>query len=210
MYGKTGENCPNFGLKRTEEQKERYRQIALTRDDTNRIEIIQSNEYREKMSESQKILYSTTNHAEKVSAGMKRYWDNNPERRHEHRERAIKLLAEGKIGPQAPYKTEWKYNPFTDQKEYMHSSWESIFLDHMIKEGIPITKKHDYRFQYTDFNGIERDYIPDFVEIDGNVIYEVKGGQDDEAELKAYVAQDWCNKNGFEYIMLYKKEIKSL
>ncbi len=162
----------------------------------------------------------TEEHKEKYREAAKKRWADPDDPRREimktkeyretMRQYAIQKLAEGKIGPQAPYKTEWKHNPFTGKKEYMHSSWESIFLDHMIKEGIPVTKKHNYRFRYKDMNGIERDYIPDFVEIDNDVIYEVKGGQDEEAELKAAAAKAWCDKSGHEYVILYKKEIYSL
>lgn len=178
MFGKKGEDCPNYGKKRTEEHKKKYSEAAKKRwADPNDIrrKIMKTKEYKQKM-----------------------------------REHAIKLLAEGKIGPQAPYRTEWKHNPFTDQKEYMHSSWETIFLDYMIKEGIPITKKHDFRFKYKDSKGDERAYIPDFVGINDKIIYEVKGGMDTEVKFKTEAAKIWCKENGYEYILLYKKEIREI
>lgn len=210
MYGKKGKDNPNTGKKRTDEMKERYRQAALDRDDTDRISIMKTDEYRDKMSKSQIEVFKSTNKAENISEGMKTWWENNPEQREINRERVIQLQAEGRMGPQGPYKTEWKYNPFTDQDEYMHSSWESRFLDHMIAHDTPVTKVHDIRILWTNREGKKKVYIPDFRELENDVLYEIKGGQDEDAELKAEAAERWSDKNGFEYNMLWKKEMKEI
>jgi hypothetical protein len=108
---------------------------------------------------------------------------------------AIDLLEQGKIGPQAPYKAEWKMNPFTSKEEYMHSSWETRFLDECIALGIPVTKQHGIRIPYTDLNGIERSYIPDFLTLDGKTLYEIKGYTSEIDREKWRATMTWCLQN---------------
>ncbi len=107
-------------------------------------------------------------------------------------DRAIDLLEQGKIGPQAPYKAEWKLNPFTGREEYMHSSWETRFLDESVERGIPVTKQHGIRIPYTDPNGLERIYIPDFLSLDGKTLYEIKGYETDTDREKWRATMTWC------------------
>lgn len=109
--------------------------------------------------------------------------------------RACDLLEQGKIGPQAPYKTEWKLNPFTGKEEYMHSSWETRFLDSCIELGNPVTKQHGVRIPYVDPNGVERIYIPDFLALDGKTLYEVKGYATPTDHKKWQAALLWCLDN---------------
>lgn len=113
--------------------------------------------------------------------------------------RACDLLEQGKIGPQAPYKTEWKMNPFTGKEEYMHSSWETRFLDQCIERGVPITKQHNVRIPYVDPNGQERIYIPDFLTLDGKMLYEVKGYTTDVDYEKWNALTQWCLQHGARY-----------
>lgn len=110
-------------------------------------------------------------------------------------ERACDLLEQGKIGPQAPYKAEWKLNPFTGREEYMHSSWETRFLDECVERGIPVTKQHGIRIPYVDPNGLERMYIPDFITLDSRVIYEVKGYETEVDREKWRATLRWCLDN---------------
>lgn len=110
-------------------------------------------------------------------------------------ERAIILLEQGKIGPQAPYKAEWKLNPFTGKEEYMHSSWESRFLDECVEQNVPVTKQHGVRIAYTDPNGLERTYIPDFLTLDGKTLYEVKGYETETDREKWHATMSWCLAN---------------
>jgi len=114
------------------------------------------------------------------------------EKRKRQTEHAINLLEQGKIGPQAPYRTEWKLNPFTGQEEYMHSSWETRFLDECIERSIPVTKQHGIRIPYVDPNGIERVYIPDFLTLDRKTLYEVKGHETDTDREKWCATMTWC------------------
>lgn len=118
-----------------------------------------------------------------------------PEYRKKLSEHAINLLEQGKIGPQAPFKTEWKLNPFTGKEEYMHSSWETRFLDACIKQQIPVTKQHGIRIPYVDPNGVERNYIPDFLSLDSKTLYEVKGYETDTDCEKWRAALAWCLQN---------------
>jgi hypothetical protein len=109
--------------------------------------------------------------------------------------RACDLLEQGKIGPQAPYRTEWKLNPFTGREEYMHSSWETRFLDECIERNIPVTKQHGIRIPYVDPNGVERVYIPDFLTLDRKTLYEVKGHEIDTDREKWRATMTWCIQN---------------
>ena len=117
-------------------------------------------------------------------------------------DRAIRLLEEGKIGPQAPFKAEWKFNPFTQQDEYMHSSWETRFLDECVERDHPVTKKHEIRIAYTDPNGIQHIYVPDFLSVSGSQLFEVKGQETPIDEIKYNAASSWCTQNSKEFCVV--------
>jgi hypothetical protein len=117
------------------------------------------------------------------------------EKRRLQSSRAIDLLDQGKIGPQAPYRAEWKLNPFTGREEYMHSSWETRFLDECAERGVPVTKQHGIRIPYVDPNGLERTYVPDFLSLDGRTLYEVKGYETDTDREKWRATMAWCLAN---------------
>ena len=114
-------------------------------------------------------------------------------------DRAITLLEQNKIGPQAPFKAEYKFNPFSDKEEWMHSSWESAFLDACIEENIPVTKAHSIRIDYTDTHGIDRQYVPDFK--GEGVLFEVKGREKQDDLLKYRAAEGWCNEHDMEFVV---------
>lgn len=195
MFGKKGENSPNKGKKRTNEMKERYSKASKTRwEDPNdpRHEIMSSDEYRENMRKISKEVSQRPEVMAKKSTWSKQWWEENPEMRKLWSSRACDLLEQGKIGPQAPYKTEWKMNPFTGKEEYMHSSWETRFLDTCIELDIPVTKQHGIRIPYVDPNGIERVYIPDFLTLDRKTLYEVKGHETDTDREKWCATMTWC------------------
>ena len=198
MFGKKGENSPNKGKKRTNEMKERYSKASKTRwEDPNdpRHEIMSSDEYRENMRKISKEVSQRPEVMAKKSTWSKQWWEENPEMRKLWSSRAIDLLEQGKIGPQAPYKTEWKMNPFTGKEEYMHSSWETRFLDTCIELDIPVTKQHGIRIPYVDPNGIERTYIPDFLTLDGKTLYEIKGHETATDRKKWQATMKWCLDN---------------
>lgn len=121
------------------------------------------------------------------------------EKRKKQTDRAIDLLEKGKIGPQAPYRAEWKMNVFTGNKEYMHSSWETRFLDECVSRNIPVTKQHGIKIAYTDQDNIEHVYIPDFLSLDGKVLYEIKGYETETDKKKRQAMIQWCIDNHVAY-----------
>jgi len=198
MFGKKGENSPNKGKKRTNEMKERYSKASKSRwSDPNdpRHEIMASDEYRTNMSNSIKETFKNPEVRQRHADGMLNWWKDNTELRAIYSKRACDLLEQGKIGPQAPYKAEWKLNPFTGKEEYMHSSWESRFLDQCVEQNVPVTKQHGVRITYTDPNGLERTYIPDFLTLDEKTLYEVKGYETEVDREKWRATMSWCLQN---------------
>lgn len=141
----------------------------------------------------------------KRSASVHRFWSSSPQapqRRREASDRAITLLAQDKIGPRAPFKTEWKHNPFTGNEERMHSSWETAFLDRCISAGYPVTKVHDLRVPYVSHDGTQHQYVPDFVALDDSVVFEVKGLMREDDDRKLTALQAWADANGHEVVLV--------
>lgn len=144
----------------------------------------------------------------KKSESMARFWSTSPlavTLRKEASERAIKLLSEGKIGPHAPFKTQWKMNPFTGAEEFMHSSWESAFLDTCIARGYPVTKEHGITIPYRHPDGSFRSYVPDFYALEDRTLYEVKGRVDECDEAKWESAAAWCREMGMRFEVLFSQ-----
>lgn len=110
---------------------------------------------------------------------------------------AADLVERGVIGPRTS-KCEWKHNPFTDEAEYMHSSWETRFLDWAIRSNVPVSKRHDIRISYTNIEGNSATYIPDFINTRDNVVYEIKGYMSDNDSLKLAALKEWSQHNNFE------------
>jgi len=208
MYGKKGKDNPNTGKIRTEEHKEKYRVVGLNNWDNNRdkyLETMHSVEYREMMSIA--VSTSPKNEIRKanISKSLKKAWSNGLYNRAEYRDRAILLQEQGKIGPQAPFKTEWKYNPFTQKEERMHSSWESKFLDINIERNNPVSKVTNIKIPYVDENNTERIYIPDFLGFEDDCLYEIKPEHLKTTPrniLKFAAAREWCEKNGAIFIVI--------
>lgn len=212
MFGKKGQDNPNTGKIRTPEMRAAYSCVASTRwADPNdiRYEIMKSDEYRQKQSEAQLASFATTDRAEKIAKSVNTFWASDSEHvqqlREKASERAIRLQEEGKIGPQAPFKTKWVFNPFTEQNEFMHSSWETAFLQKCIRDNNPVTKRHDIRIRYVDNKGKRHKYIPDFLSLTSKKLYEVKGRRDKLVEIKAAAAREWCAQNGYTYEMIEDK-----
>lgn len=143
--------------------------------------------------------------ARRIEATRRAYANLTPEQRQKFRDHALRLLEAGLIGPQAPFKTEWIHNPFTGQDEFMHSSWETAFLQKCIEQDFPVTKKHDIRIPYVDPNGIERTYIPDFVGLKCPILFEVKGRRDETVNAKEAACLQWCEANCYELVMVEEK-----
>ena len=145
----------------------------------------------------------------KKSEAMAHFWSSSPfasALRADASARAVKLLEEGKIGPQAPFKTEWILNPFTGEQEFMHSSWESSFLLACIARGYHVTKSHGVTIPYKHPDGTERTYIPDFYAPEDRVLYEVKGRHDEVDEAKWEAAEAYCRKQGWKFEILFEEE----
>jgi hypothetical protein len=198
MFGRKGADNPNTGKKRTDAMRRKYAKAASDRwsnPDDPRRETMASDEYRENMRQISKETSKRPEVMEKKSHWANMWWKNNPEMRAVWSERAIDLLEQSKIGPQAPYKSEWKFNPFTDKEEYMHSSWETRFLDECVERVVPVTKQHGIRIPYTDPNGLDRTYIPDFLSLDGKVLYEIKGYETEIDKKKRQAMIQWCIDN---------------
>lgn len=138
---------------------------------------------------------------------MRRFWSSGSplsrQRRKEASDRAVVLLEQGIIGPQAPFKAEWVENPFTGRKEYMHSSWETSFLSACVAAGLPVTKSHSVRVPYVGLDGTDHVYVPDFVTLDrwaDRTLYEVKGQRTPTDDLKEAACQRWCDDNGHKLV----------
>lgn len=138
----------------------------------------------------------------RISQSIHRFWSSGSElskqRRKETSDRAIVLLEQNKIGPQAPYKAQWHDNPFTGKAEYMHSSWETAFLQRCIDEGYPVTKDHGIRIAYVQADDTENQYVPDFKALEENVLFEIKGLMTENDERKLHAAQ----VRGYEVVMI--------
>lgn len=213
MHGKTGDKCPNYGMKRTADQLKNYSEGAKKRWQRHGPmlrEMMKSEEYSKANSKGQKESYvRDPSLKQKRSEGVHRFWTSSPfaaSLRKEASERAIKLLEQGLIGPNAPFKTEWKMNPFTEKPEYMHSSWESAFLDACISKKYPVTKDHGITIPYVHPDGSTHTYVPDFYAFDDRTLYEVKGRHDDVDTAKWEAAESWCRQKGFSFQVLFEPD----
>jgi hypothetical protein len=140
---------------------------------------------------------------------IRNFWSSDSEltkqRRKEASDRAIKLLELGLIGPHAPFKAEWVMNPFTGRKEYMHSSWETLFLQACVENQIPVTKAHSLRIPYVGLDNCEHVYVPDFVTLEEwaePTVFEIKGQRTSTDDLKEAACREWCRQNGFEMVVV--------
>tara|TARA_Y100000034_G_scaffold59644_1_gene72500 strand:- start:17549 stop:18628 length:1080 start_codon:yes stop_codon:yes gene_type:complete len=223
MFGLKGKDNPNTGKIRTDEQKKKYSEAAKESwaDETKDRRKIFTPEYAENMRKISKEISSRPGINEARSKSFKIWIDKHPEYREFARQHAYKLIEEGIIGPSGPYKAEWKYNPFTQQDEYMHSSWESKYLDTLIANNhiVKATKNHNIKIKYIDVNNIEREYTPDFLVETPKItitcileettttektLVEIKPKSmiDNKVILKTQAATKWCKENGFNYVVL--------
>ena len=210
MHGKKGENCPNYGLKRSDEQLKNYSLGAKKRWEIHEDKLrdmMKTPEYSKANSEGQKRSYEKDpSLRQKRSEGVRRFWTESPfaaTLRKEASDRAVRLLTENKIGPHAPFKTEWKLNPFTGSEEFMHSSWETAFLDACVSRGHRVTKVHGITIPYIHPDGSTHTYVPDFLALDDRILYEIKGRHDEVDAAKWEAAQRWCDQNEFSFQALF-------
>lgn len=213
MSGKTGEKSPIFGLKRTEEQLKNYSEGAKKRWELHGEEIRKSRKlehYRKLHSDAQKLSNIKNPELKKIrSESVRRFGAESPLApilREEASQRAIKLLAENKIGPQAPFKRETLISPWTGEEEHMHSSWESIFFQTCVERKYEVTKNHGITIPYVHPDGTTRNYIPDFFGREDRVLYEVKGRHDGVDDAKWNAARDYCDRMGWGFVIMMSPE----
>ena len=142
---------------------------------------------------------------QRISESVHRFWAESPLApilREEASQRAIKLLAENKIGPRAPFKQETLVSPWTGEEEHMHSSWESIFFQTCIERRYEVTKNHGIVIPYVHPDGTTRNYIPDFFGREDRVLYEMKGRHDEVDEAKWNAAKDYCDRMGWGFVVM--------
>ena len=214
MSGKTGDKSPIYGLKRTPEQLKHYSEGAKKRWEIHGSKIrkmMKTDEYKDMMRKSKQSQYdSDPSYADRIKQGVNRFWAESPLApvlREEASQRAIKLLSENKIGPQAPFKRETLINPWTGEEEHMHSSWESIFFQSCISRRYEVTKNHGITIPYRHPDGTTRNYIPDFFGREDRVLYEMKGRHDEVDEAKWLAAQEYCDRMGWGFVVMLSPEI---
>lgn len=213
MSGKTGDKSPIFGLKRTPEQLKNYSEGSKKRwklhGDKLR-DMMKTEEYKNAQSISNKKSYATSDRAKRTSDSVHRFWSESPLApilREEASQRAIKLLAENKIGPQAPFKRETLVNPWTGEEELMHSSWESIFFQSCVERQYEVTKNHGIVIPYRHPDGTMRNYVPDFFAREDRALYEMKGRHDEVDEVKWSTAREYCNRMGWGFSVMLSPEV---
>jgi hypothetical protein len=209
MAGKTGEKSPNYGLKRTQEQLKNYSEGAKKRWKIHGNvlrDMMKTDEYRKANSEGQKLSYVKNPDLKRIrSESVHRFWSSSPLApvlREEASQRAIKLLAEDKIGPRTPFKRETLVNPWTGENEVMHSSWESAFFETCVARQYEVTKNHGIVIPYKHPDGTARNYIPDFFGREDRVLYEMKGRHDEVDEAKWAAAKDYCDRMGWGFVLM--------
>lgn len=154
----------------------------------------------------QRDIFKTVAYRAKVSEATKIALDNDKYREFAS-QHAIRLQQEGTISPNNS-KCEFKHNPFSGVEEYMHSSWESVFLDANIKRNNPVTKNHGIVIRYTAEDGTKRSYIPDFLGINDKLLYEIKGRETTNDLLKYEAAMRYCKANGLTFTIIKHTHIK--
>jgi hypothetical protein len=138
--------------------------------------------------------------------GQRRGWSNDPERKADLLRRNFEMLEAGLIGPHAPFKTQWILNPFTGKEEFMHSSWETSFLESCISRGHRVTKAHGITIPYSHPDGTVHTYVPDFYAFDDSVLYEVKGRHDEVDTAKWDAAAAFCEEKGWRFEVLFQDD----
>lgn len=213
MSGKTGEKSPNFGKRRTEEQLKHYSEGSKKRwqlhGDSLR-EMMKTPEYRKSNSDAQKQSYVKNPDLRKIkSDAARKFWTTSPladKLRKDASERAVKLLAENKIGPQAPFKRCTLKNPWTGEDEFMHSSWETAFFQTCIDRKYEVTKNHGIEIPYTAPDGTEHVYIPDFYGKEDRILYEVKGRWDEVDIAKWTAAEKFCERMHWKFTLVFSPD----
>ena len=158
-----------------------------------------------KIGKSVSEALNSPEHNKNLCEANKKSWVGAEERRKNLTRRNLEMLEQGLIGPHAPFKTQWKLNPFTGAEEYMHSSWETAFLDTCISRGYPVTKNHGITIPYTHPDGSVHTYVPDFYAFEDRTLYEVKGRHDEVDVVKWEAARSFCAGRDWKFQVLFEE-----
>ncbi len=112
--------------------------------------------------------------------------------------------------PYKHVKTSYLKNKWTNENEYMASSWERKFAEFLTSMNVPYKKKHNVRIEYIKSNGLYSTYTPDFLIEHSREVIEIKGYEDENAKLKNTICEKWCKENNYSYFLLKEKDLKEL
>lgn len=128
----------------------------------------------------------------------------DPSIKKKYSEHAAKMIEDGVIGPNKSKRSSC-VNQHTNLTEYFHSTWERLFFDQMELMGTPVTKNHGVRLIYVKPDGSTHTYIPDFVTLTGDVMYEVKGRMTNVDEIKFESAREFCRLHGMTFTVVSRE-----
>jgi hypothetical protein len=134
---------------------------------------------------------------------------SSPEIRKLLSENACSLVENGIIGPNKSKRSSI-INELTGVIEYFHSTWEHIFYDFMSVIKLPVTKNHKIRIKYYTSDGIEHNYVPDFICNSQQTLYEAKRRLTDVDELKFAAARKFCDENKMSFVVITKNDIDEI
>lgn len=193
--------CFTSGFKPTPEQIEKRNKSIRQTYRRNKKELSA------KIGESVSKAFKDPEKNKRLREGQRRGWSNDTERKAELTRRNLEMLEAGIIGPHAPFKTQWIHNPWSGTDEFMHSSWETSFLEACIARGYPVFKSHGITIPYLHPDGSQHTYVPDFYAPEDRTLYEVKGRHDAVDVAKWTAAEEWCRGKGFSFQVLFEDDV---
>jgi hypothetical protein len=138
--------------------------------------------------------------------------ETNPEK-YEKWRRKISIIAseqQSKNGTNLQYTFKCKIkNPFSNNWEYCDSSWEFLFMRWCYAMNIQY-ERSTISIGYVNENSNWALYNPDFILPLSREIIETKGYFDENTSLKREAAINWCNDNGYSYILADYSELTSI
>jgi very-short-patch-repair endonuclease len=96
---------------------------------------------------------------------------------------------------------------YLTKDRWFRSTWEAAFFI--------LNSKLEYekiRIQYVSENNINKNYIVDFVDVEGKILYEVKPDCYKDSinfKLKQAAANKWCIENGYTYVVINNDYFKA-
>lgn len=147
-----------------------------------------------------RLLMSSKSFKQKVSIATKKAL-SCPRKRKKISLNASRNQILGIIGPNRS-KRSWVHNPFTNQQEFFHSSWEVQFLNQAIIRNIPIKRNTTLILEYFDVNLKTHHYTPDFLSLSENTIIEIKGLMNEIDLIKFVAASTYAFKTGKKFLVI--------